>query len=132
MISSLCWVPRGAAKALPLALEPTEDELAEAELAAAADHSEESDDIEDEEQDQEDSDSDADMSGEAAVQRARAVASSIARGEGGDVAAGSIEAAMRELDMDHYDDSDEENVVARVLGGRRGGLASMAVGYITV
>ncbi|KXZ55388.1 hypothetical protein GPECTOR_3g514 [Gonium pectorale] len=71
-------------------------------------------------------DAENDESVDEAVAKARAVASAMAssRAAGGNkggsssAAAGTLEAAMRELDMDHYDDSgdDEGDVVNRVLG----------------
>jgi periodic tryptophan protein 1 len=136
MISSLAWVPRGAAKAVPEMAQPTEEELEAAREMLAKQKGGHGDD-----EDEEPSTSDSDMEGgeEEAVARARAAAAAIATGRqaGGSGAAtvptDSIEAAMRELDMEHYDDSEDENVMTRLLGGR-GDVALDADGdpYITL
>ncbi|KAF8072950.1 PWP1 [Scenedesmus sp. PABB004] len=158
MISAICWLPRGAAAPVPVPAPLTEEELAamkEAAAQAAAGVLEGSDD---DGGDGEPSDSssgwetDDDGAGgegmdvDAAVARARAAAAAIAsssgrrepRGGGANgaaKAAGGLEAALAELDMEHYDDSDDEAlggldpdgpaaaaVVARALGGRSAGV----------
>ncbi|KAF6266629.1 WD40 repeat-like protein [Scenedesmus sp. NREL 46B-D3] len=87
-----------------------------------------------------------DMDVESAVAKARAAAEAISANSGkaaakpssqSKAAAGTLEAALAELDMDNYDDSDEEAaaadladdpdapcpaVIARALGGRSAGL----------
>ncbi|WIA09103.1 hypothetical protein OEZ85_008515 [Tetradesmus obliquus] len=86
------------------------------------------------------------MDVESAVAKARAAAEAITANSGksaakpsskAKAAAGSLEAALAELDMDHYDDSDEDAaaaevaddpdapcpaVIARALGGRSAGI----------
>ncbi|KAG2448617.1 hypothetical protein HYH02_006506 [Chlamydomonas schloesseri] len=68
-------------------------------------------------------DADKDESVEEAVARAKKVAASMASsraaaGGSASAATGAIEAAMKELDMEHYDDSgdDDADVINRVLG----------------
>jgi periodic tryptophan protein 1 len=132
MISALTWVPKGVAKAVPTIAEPSPDELA----AMRAQLEAEADDADDAEEDSEPSssgdggdaamdDSDGEEGGQSAseaVARARAVASSMASsrgaGGGGGAATGELEAALRELQMDRYDDSgdDEAQIINRVLG----------------
>ena len=137
MISALAWLPKGVAKAVPTVAEPSPEDLAEmqkqlaAEAKAAGEDDEGSGTNSDEEED-------ADMNSEegggaggavdaaAAVAKARKVAAAIAsnRSAGGASTSGTgkkgsddLEAAMRELDMDHYDDSDDEGaLINRVLG----------------
>ena len=115
MISSLCWVPRGASKAVPIVAQIDEAELQQAqEQLAKLEHSKDEEGGSSEEGE---SSEDAEEAGA----RARAVASgmeSSADPPSSSTAAG-IEAAMRELDMDHYDDSDDENVISRLMGSSR-------------
>eukprot|EP00878_Enallax_costatus_P018464 GHUV01019436.1.p1 GENE.GHUV01019436.1~~GHUV01019436.1.p1 ORF type:complete len:481 (+),score=199.55 GHUV01019436.1:276-1718(+) len=162
MISSICWLPRGAAKPVPVAAPMTDEELAAmrekaSDLAAGV---LEGSDVEDAD-DAEPSDSsgwetegdDDDMDVESAVAKARAAAEAIAsssgrtaagaagskNSKGSQAAAGGLEAALAELDMDHYDSSDDEGVdrealladpdapasaavIARALGGRSAGI----------
>lgn len=130
MISAVAWVPRGAAKAIPVVHEPTEEELVAArELAAqqqGAGDDEEDQEGSDDGNDAGDASSDEDMEGggeQQALARARAAAAAMSSGRpvGGSsgMATDSIEAAMRELDMDNYDDSDDEpNIMARIMGGK--------------
>ncbi|GFR40931.1 hypothetical protein Agub_g1587 [Astrephomene gubernaculifera] len=125
MISAISWIPKGVAKAVPTVAQPTEEEL---EAMRAQLEAEAGDDEDDEgsESNSDDMDSDEpakDESVDDAVARARAVASAMASSRaaaGGSASAGTggLEDAMRELDMDHYDDSgdDEADVINRVLG----------------
>jgi periodic tryptophan protein 1 len=59
-----------------------------------------------------------------AIQHAEAAAAAITSSTGRKAsrltlhAVDGISEAMNDLDMEHYDDSDDENIVARVLGGR--------------
>lgn len=136
MISALAWLPKGVAKAVPTVAEPSPEELAEmhkhlaAEAKAAEDDDEgsgtNSDEDEDAGMDSEEEGAGGAVDATAAVAKARKVAASIAsnRSAGGASTSGAgkkgsdeLEAAMRELDMDHYDDSDDEGaVINRVLG----------------
>ncbi len=114
---------------MPVVAQPTEEELE----AMRAQLEAEGDDDEGSEPSGSDSDMDSDddepkdgETVEEAVARARAVASAMASnraaasgGTGGTAATGALETAMRELDMDHYDDSgsdDDANLINRVLG----------------
>lgn len=133
MISAIAWIPRGAAKAEPeQALIDNDD--AEAMLAAAQAEAQSAsgDEIDsDSEPDSDDlsQDSDSDMDDEAAVAKAKAFAAAVksttkptaaARGPGDD----SLAAAMAELDMDHYDDEDGDDLPARrILGSGNPGMA---------
>lgn len=195
MISSLCWVPRGAAAAKPQTVAPDEDELAAirhaAEQAAAGVLGDGDGDFEDDASSS-DWESEEEVDAATAAEKARAFASALASGSGrasgkqrevrrrpapacsamrvaraaagptassdptpcntntpaawrwckytvlaklgvpdqhtlhphclalqGGGAVEGIEAAMADLDMDHYDsdDSEEDNIVSRVLGG---------------
>lgn len=138
MISALSWLPKGAAKAVPTVAEPTEEELAamrEQMEAEAADMDD------DDELDEPSSDADADdssdggmgedLTAEEAVAKARAAAAALTSsrsgakaagkkkgGKGSSTAADGLDEALRELDMEHYDDSDDDEVavINRVLG----------------
>lgn len=119
MISCVGWVPRGAAKAVPEVVQPSAEELEAFRQQLEAQEDDESS----EQSDSEDGDSsDEDMDDKTAIERARAAAAAITSRSGGaggaSVKTEGLEAAMRELDMDHYDDSDDDNVVARAMGGR--------------
>jgi periodic tryptophan protein 1 len=127
MLSALGWIPRGSAKATPLADEPTEEELAalaqHAEQAGSEDW-EEDDDAEDEQEENEDDDDDdaaeVEMEADEAVAHAKATAAALSTGKAGDSTdhAGKLEKAFADLDMDKYDEEDEgENLMGRVLGG---------------
>ncbi|GLC43281.1 hypothetical protein PLESTB_001490200 [Pleodorina starrii] len=130
MISAVSWIPKGVAKAVPTIAQPTEEELEAMRAQLEAEGDGDDDDDEDDEEpsgtdsDNMESDEPAkDESVDAAVARARAVASAMAssRAAGGGKASagtGGLEDAMRELDMDHYDDSGDEeaDVIHRVLG----------------
>jgi periodic tryptophan protein 1 len=146
MISALAWVPRGAAKEVPETVQPPEEELEAAQqalLAREADNDDDEDaENEDEEADEQDSeDEDMEEGAHAAASRARKAAAAIASGRQGSssragMATDKIEAGLRELDMDNYDDSDgdgEGNLVARLLGGK-GDVALDADGdpYVTL
>ncbi|KAG1675126.1 hypothetical protein FOA52_003349 [Chlamydomonas sp. UWO 241] len=123
MLSALAWVPRGAAKAMPTTAEPTEEELEAARAALAArgdDRSEDGDEEEDEEEGGSDSDEGMDDAAEA-VRGAKAAAAAIQgkrkNKRGAAAPTDAIEAGLRELDMDNYDNEDDVGVVARLLGG---------------
>ncbi len=84
MISSLCWVPRGAAKPVPEAAVPSEAELAslraEAEQMAAS-VLERGDDADEEDEEPSSSEQEEEMDEAAEVEHARAVAKSMATGK---------------------------------------------------
>ncbi|KAJ9517860.1 hypothetical protein QJQ45_004211 [Haematococcus lacustris] len=132
MISAVSWVPRGAARAVPLVTEVKPQELEalkqrlerqvvlgdDADSDAAGSVSEESAEMDD-----------SDLEAGDAVARARAAAATLKGSRSGKSrshagasdAAGSIEAAMQELDMDNYDEPDPEahgNLVMRAMGGK--------------
>lgn len=129
MISSIAWVPRGVAKAHPDVVQPSEEELeaarrqveAQAGLGSDEDEEDQEEDEEDEGMDTSDDDAETD-----AVAHAKAAAATLASGaaaagskRGSKQNTDSIEAALKELDMEHYDDDDgTPSVVQRALGGR--------------
>ncbi|KIY96146.1 hypothetical protein MNEG_11815 [Monoraphidium neglectum] len=146
MISCICWVPKGAAKPVPEAAPVSEEELAamraEAQAVAAGVLGESGEEEDDEPSDDWETE-DEEMDEQEAVAKAKAVAAALAAssskgGSGGKTAAtGDLEAALKQLDMDNYDssddgasgDGDDEDddedgggcaaaVVARALGGR--------------
>ncbi len=146
MISAIAWLPLGVAAEDPQHAEPPDDELAEVmarveakggmgrmrrakanedsdsddeweemgsdELAEMEQEDAEEDDAEQDPGEEESDDPDA---GKKAAKRAAAVA---AAAQGG---AGSIDAAMAELEMDKYDDDDDaaDASAARLFGGGR-------------
>ncbi|EFJ44952.1 hypothetical protein VOLCADRAFT_64280 [Volvox carteri f. nagariensis] len=129
MISAVSWIPRGVAKAVPTVAQPTEEEMEAMRAQIEAEGEGEDDDEDDAEASETDSDNmDSDDPAkdepvDEAVARARAVASAMAssRAAGGgksSAGTGGLEDAMRELDMDHYDDAgdDDADVINRVLG----------------
>ena len=115
MISALAWVPRGVAKAVPAVAQPTEEELAATreELTARGDGEPDGDEEENA------SGSDVEPDGEEqAIAHAKAAAAAItstrkAAGGSKSAATSGIEEAMKELDMDHYDDSDDDDLMTR-------------------
>eukprot|EP00955_Chlamydomonas_euryale_P010408 111758-Chlamydomonas_euryale.AAC.11 len=137
MLSALAWVPRGAAAAKPIIAEPTAEELEAARRELLAREGGRSDDDEDDEGSA-DSDGgggggdsqDEDMADAgAASARARAAASALRPSGKGSKKGGSssgvptdaIEAGLRELDMDNYDNDDDgggAGFMSRLLGGR--------------
>lgn len=125
MLSALAWLPRGAAKPIPRAAPPTEEELAEgARLAAAraaagcGGSSSEEEEEEDESSEWEtDSGASDDAMDEAApvtptpgpeLARAKKAAARVRAGAAPKTADPALDAAMAALDMDRYDDDDEE------------------------
>lgn len=105
MISSIAWVPRGVARRVPIKHQIDKDELdawrqdAIEESAAAQGSDAEEPETED------------------AVARARAVAAAITSTGGRTGTTASIEDALAQLDMEHYDDTDEEdNILVRAFG----------------
>jgi hypothetical protein len=128
MISSIAWVPRGVAAQLPKVAEPTPEELASMKEQMENQqglHDDDEDDDDDEQSESEDMDT-SDEGEDGAVAHARAVAASLASGAGsGSKRSGkggntdSIEAGLKELDMEHYDSDDgTPSVVQRALGGK--------------
>ncbi len=119
MISAIAWVPRGVAKAVPEVVEPTEEEL---DLLRDTVAEEERDDEESDGQEMEEDDE-----AEDAVARARAFASAVkgGRAKGNSKAeptgnSSVLDAALKELDLDNYDDEDDTELPG-LLGGRLGG-----------
>jgi periodic tryptophan protein 1 len=120
MISSLSWVPRGVAKAIPDVAQPSEEELAATRQELMSQERDDRDEYEGSSEGEE-------MEAEdhlQAIQHAEAAAAAITSSTGRKAsrltlhAVDGISEAMKDLDMEHYDDSDDENIVARVLGGR--------------
>lgn len=124
MISALTWLPKGAAKAVPTVAEPTPEELEAMREQFEAEQGDDDDDELDEPSSDDSSDDDMGEEGaEAAVAKAKAMAAAVASSRSGAAAgassnAGGLEDALRELDMEHYDDSDDDEtaVINRVLG----------------
>ncbi|MEW5302848.1 MAG: hypothetical protein WDW36_005591 [Sanguina aurantia] len=139
MISAVAWLPKGAAKPMPMRVEPTAEELEELRLLHGDEEEGEddgdgnADDGEGQDTDEEDEEIGEEVTEQGAVARAKAAAAAIkASGGGGggrgrEAAAGTsdgpsetdvLEAALKELDMDHYDDDvdGQASIVARVLG----------------
>lgn len=108
MISAISWVPRGAAKAVPEVVEPTEEDL-EQMREMAGEHDSDSD---------MDDDSDEDPIARA-LAMAAAVKSSSNKGKKSDEGTGGLESALKELDMDNYDDEDDTELPG-LLGGKFG------------
>ncbi|GAQ88972.1 hypothetical protein KFL_004750010 [Klebsormidium nitens] len=134
MISSVCWVPKGAAKTTPITVDPTEEEL-EAMKAAAlkaqetrGEGDEDSSDEEDEweEDDENEEEEEGGMEEEAdPAEQARAVAAALGGGKGKRAAKKSTDAlaaGLAELDMDNYDQEDEQADTERLFGN--GGLGN--------
>lgn len=119
MISSLAWIPRGAAKSVPEHAHISPDDVEALKAAAAA---EAADAAKEQEMvsGSETSDSDEELTAEQ-TSRARAAASQATGQSHGRVASDhfDISAAMKELDMDHYDSEGErgEMTLDRLLGG---------------
>ncbi|GBG60547.1 hypothetical protein CBR_g8571 [Chara braunii] len=150
MISSLCWVPRGAAKPMPKQADPTEEELAamreHASRLAADVGTLDGNGSESEPSDDEDDDGDAEMLSEgedgdgqteaereaAEVARARAIAASLGREKKCNAKKADVDDELAELDMDKYDEEDDNGSV-NLFGN--GGLGNVYAGpdeYITL
>ncbi|WOL16521.1 hypothetical protein Cni_G25308 [Canna indica] len=101
MISALSWVPKGASKSSPVVAEPPSKEEIEEILESGAlerngDSEEEGDDM------------DVDTSkGEDEVSHALAAAEALSNNQGDKSDLHNIADALRELDMDHYDEEDD-------------------------
>ncbi|XP_066310588.1 uncharacterized WD repeat-containing protein C17D11.16-like isoform X1 [Miscanthus floridulus] len=116
MISAISWVPRGAAKCMPVVADPpTQEEIAEAMKTFALGRDSGSDVDEDDDAGNMELDGAAEAKDEVdEAARAKAVAKALAKGSSkvDDVADG-----LRELNMDAYDDEDEEvDVIGSGLG----------------
>ncbi|CAD6235263.1 unnamed protein product [Miscanthus lutarioriparius] len=119
MISAISWVPRGAAKCMPVVADPpTQEEIAEAMKTFALGRDSGSDVDEDDDAGNMEFDGAAEAKEEVdevdEAARAKAVAKALAKGSSkvDDVADG-----LRELNMDAYDDEDEEvDVIGSGLG----------------
>ncbi|GLI61042.1 hypothetical protein VaNZ11_003195 [Volvox africanus] len=125
MISAVSWIPKGVAKAVPTVAQPTEEELdaMRAQLEAEGNDDDDDEGSGTDTADMDSDEADKDESHDKAIARAREVSSAMTstRAAGGgkpSAGTGGLEEAMRELDMEHYDDSgdDDDAVVNRVLG----------------
>jgi periodic tryptophan protein 1 len=117
MISSLAWIPRGAAKSVPEHAHISPDDVEALKAAAEAEAAEEQKMVSGSETS--DSDSDEELSAEQ-TSRAHAAASQATGQSRGRVSDHfDISAAMKELDMDHYDSEGERGKMTldRLLGG---------------
>eukprot|EP00201_Polytomella_parva_P003947 CAMPEP_0175075882 /NCGR_PEP_ID=MMETSP0052_2-20121109/22343_1 /TAXON_ID=51329 ORGANISM="Polytomella parva, Strain SAG 63-3" /NCGR_SAMPLE_ID=MMETSP0052_2 /ASSEMBLY_ACC=CAM_ASM_000194 /LENGTH=264 /DNA_ID=CAMNT_0016344809 /DNA_START=34 /DNA_END=825 /DNA_ORIENTATION=- len=109
MISALGWLPKGAAKAVPTVTQISDLEM---EALKAQLEGQVMDDDEMSSQEDEDEDEDIENDSEAkAISRAKAVASSFKADQDNNTA-DAIEKGLKELDMDNYDNSDDEDNVA--------------------
>ncbi|OVA09982.1 WD40 repeat [Macleaya cordata] len=115
MISAVSWIPKGVAKAIPVEVEPpSKEEIDEILKSGALERSADSDDEENEEMDLD------------AAKKAAEVSQALAAADALDqknrsTSFGSeyITDALRELDMDHYDDEDDGiEVFSTGLGDR--------------
>ncbi|XP_068643116.1 uncharacterized WD repeat-containing protein C17D11.16-like [Aristolochia californica] len=100
MISAVCWVPKGASKAEPVVAEPpTQEEIEEIIKTGALEKREESDDEDDENMEVD------------ATKRvdeiSHALTASNALGKNSSNNFVDISDALKELDMDHYDEEDD-------------------------
>lgn len=115
MISSVAWLPRGAARPVPVLVEPSEEELAalraraESLEADAADDEDEAEEEGEEDDEASDSASDSEPAATAAAATARRHAANLAADPG-------LDAALAELHMERYDEEDEAGA-ARLFGG---------------
>ncbi|KAG0540796.1 hypothetical protein BDA96_03G440400 [Sorghum bicolor] len=115
MISAISWVPRGAAKSMPVVADPpTQEEIAEAMKTFALGGGSGSDADEDDDAGTMELDGATEVEEVDEAARAKAVAKALGKGSSkvDDVADG-----LRELNMDAYDDEDEEiDVIGSGLG----------------
>ncbi|KAH7658808.1 periodic tryptophan protein 1 [Dioscorea alata] len=114
MISAVCWIPKGASKVVPESVEPpTQEEIEELTKSGALERSNDSE--EEEEQDMEMDGTEKEVGG---VARALAAVKALGKAQGDNSSydlKGTID-ALGELDMDHYDDEDDEiNVLSSGL-----------------
>ncbi|CAM0884427.1 unnamed protein product [Alopecurus aequalis] len=109
MISTISWVPRGAAKSVPIEAEPpTQEEIEEAMKSIALGRAGE--DADDAEGDEDDGEMEVDdLEDEDEVDEvAQAKAAAKALGKTGSAPVGDISDGMAELNMDAYDDEEDE------------------------
>ncbi|KAK1266792.1 Histone-binding protein MSI1 [Acorus gramineus] len=116
MISSLCWVPKGASKPVPVVAEPpSKEELEEMLISGFLDISNDSDGDGDEEmEDRPSNDMDE-------INHALAAADALGQTSASMNLGNSLRAVtddLKELDMDHYDDEDDG---VEIFSGKRGG-----------
>lgn len=120
MIAAVCWVPKGAAKNVPVVAEPpTEDEIREL-LQQHEENAQEGSEPEEEEEDEEEHlDGEEMEEGEArAVATALAAATALgATVKGQKSYEETLADGLAELDMDRYDEEDEEGVEIFGNGG---------------
>lgn len=125
MISALAWVPKGAAKSVPDVADPTPEDLARLRALAEEEGDGEVSGSDADEGSGSDSDMeelDEEQKKENAIARARAVAGALKHGREAAGDSGSredtaqLESALRELDMERYDDEDDTELPG-LLGG---------------
>lgn len=106
MISSITWVPRGAAKSVPIEAEPpTQEEIDEAIKSITSGEGSDADEAEGDDDDAEMELDGAD--GEEVDEIAQAKAAAKALGKSGSGAIGDVTDGLAELNMDAYDDEEE-------------------------
>ncbi|KAJ0962568.1 hypothetical protein J5N97_027690 [Dioscorea zingiberensis] len=115
MISAVCWIPKGASKVVPESAEPpTQEEIDEISKSGALERSNDSEEEEDQEMEVDDSQIEV---GGAARALAAAKALGKAQGDKSPNELQGITDGLGELDMDHYDEEDDEiNVLSTGLG----------------
>lgn len=124
MIAAVCWVPKGAAKNVPIVAEPpTEEEIRElllqhAEYADAGNEGEEDGEDDDEQLDAEEM-AEAEPSAVAtALAAATALGATVSQSNRGQKSyEETLADGLAELDMDNYDEEDEEGVELFGNGG---------------
>lgn len=106
MISTIAWVPKGAARAVPIEAEPpTQEEIEEAKKSIALGRA--GGDADDAEGDEDDGEMELDDEDEVdEVAQARAAAKAL--GKSGSAAVGDISDGLAELNMDAYDEEEDE------------------------
>lgn len=127
MLSALSWIPKGSAKQIPERLEPTEEELAilKASVQIEEPEKEVESDSEPSTSDEDDNPIEIEDDLEVALAAAKAVKGRTSNVSVKPVNDSSLAAAMAELEMDKYDDSDDERAGAidRILGSGNPGMA---------
>uniref|UniRef100_A0ACD5XG43 Uncharacterized protein n=1 Tax=Avena sativa TaxID=4498 RepID=A0ACD5XG43_AVESA len=107
MITALSWVPRGAARTVPIEAEPpTQEEIEEAKKSIALGRA--GGDADDAEGDEDDGDMELEDDEDDVDEVAQARAAAKALGKSGSAAVGDISDGMAELNMDAYDEEEDE------------------------
>lgn len=124
MIAAVCWVPKGAAKPVPVVAEPPSEEeirnlLLSHDREVTASHGGSSDGEQDEELDAEEMEETRESSDPvaAALAAANALGVSVSAPRVHKSYEESLADGLSELDMDHYDEEDEEGVEIFGNGG---------------